>query len=160
MFAKKETKQVLDLRVHVIQRDINESDCRDARRCMIRTAVERALREIDTSVSHHHTRVDAGHIKANIAGYGSKADMPKKGKDMLVLFDREDKARKAAKKAGIKFDSAVKPFSMTLRFERGAKVQKFTRERKDQINAARDRRKAAGTPDRRYTLRQRIIGFA
>jgi hypothetical protein len=156
------TKKIhhVKIKVHVTQRDIDDSDCRDARSCMIRNATERELRKLDTSVSHHHTRVDAGHIKANIFGYGSKADMPKKGKDMLVLFDSEQARRRMALKDGVKFESAVKPFTLTLDFERGAKVQKFSRARQEQVNAARRKRTAAGQPQKRYTLRQRIVGFA
>jgi hypothetical protein len=160
MFENTQQVRYTDVRVHIGQRDINESDCLDRRRCMIRNGTERALRLLDPSVSHHHTQVDAGHIKANINGYACKADLPIRGKAALIMFDKEDKARRAAARAGVPFISAVKPFSMTLRFVRGERVRKFTRERQEQINAARRLRKAAGIREKVYTLRERIVGFA
>jgi hypothetical protein len=155
------TTRFVPIKVKVLQADISDSRCRNANWCMIKVATERALRTLDTeSTSNHHTRVDAGHVRAHIKGFHAKADLPKKGKANLILFDSEEKARRQAEKDGKLFLSKVKPFGLILNFALGRKVTKFTRERQTQINEARRRRTAAGKKERRYTLRQRIIGFA
>lgn len=146
--------------IHVTANDIEEGRCLLPNLCMVRVAVERHLRKLDPTVPNHHTKVDAGHIRFNIDGYRYSGDTPKVAKLALIQFDKENKAQKKAERAGLPFESKVKPFSFGFMALRGSKVMPMTRERQVQINEARKRRQAAGQKDRRYTFRQRVVGFA
>lgn len=151
--------ETLEFEVPVSEDDIYNSDCRKANKCMIRVATERTLREM-SGESIHHTRVDAGHATFHWQGYRFIADMPKIGKANLIKFDREDKARKRAEKAGEEFVSAVKPFVLKFKARKLGKLPKNTAARREQINKARRLRIQHGEKAKHYTLRDRIIGFA
>jgi len=152
--------ETIRFNVHVSQRDIDEGECLKATKCMVRVAVERKLRLLDPSMPNHHSRVDAGHIRFNYKGHRWSADTHRSAKVGLITFDIEDRAKRKAKRAGTPFKSKVTPFTFPVVATRGAKLVKATRERKDQINAARDRRQAAGQKPKHYTLHQRVAGFA
>ena len=146
--------------VHVSLSDIEEGECLDANKCMVRVANERKLRQIEPSEPNHHTRVDAGHIRFNLHGYRWSADTNKKAKAALIQFDDEVREKRKAKQARKSFKSKVEPFTFTVVAVRGSKLVKSTRERKDNINAARKRRQEAGQNPKRYTLHKRVVGFA
>jgi len=151
--------ETLMFEVPVLQTDIDESDCLAPHKCMIKVAMERTLRKMSRS-ANHHTRVDAGHATFHWKGYRYVADMPKIGKANLIKFDREDKARKKAKKAGEDFVSSVKPFTLRFKARKSSKLPVNTAARREQVNKARRLRVASGEKPRRYTLRHRIQGFA
>ena len=159
MQAKVQKLETLEFEVPVKQEDIDKSDCRRANRCMIRVAIERMLRSM-SGKPNHHTRVDAGHATFHWQGYRYIADMPKRGKANLIKFDAEDKARKKAEKAGEEFVSSVKPFALKFKGRKIAKLPVNTAARREQVNAARRARTAGGQKPVRYTLRDRIVGFA
>jgi len=159
MIEKVQKIETMEFDVQVTQHDIDNSDCLKARKCMIKVAMERTLRDLSGNPIHH-SRVDAGHATFHWQGYRYIADMPKKGKAALIKFDMEDKLRKKAVKAGEKFVSGVRPFKLTFRGRKVAKLPKNTPERTAQINAARRARVAGGQKQERYTLRDRIVGFA
>jgi hypothetical protein len=159
MKAKVQKLETLEFVVPIKQEDIDKSDCRNANRCMIRVAIERTLRGM-SGKPIHHARVDAGHATFHWQGYRYIADMPKIGKANLIKFDAEDKARKKAAKAGEEFTSSVKPFSLKFKGRKVAKLPKNTPARREQVNAARRLRTAGGQKPQRYTLRDRITGFA
>lgn len=159
MKAKVQKLETLEFDVPVNQPEIDKSDCRKANRCMIKVSTERTLRGM-SGEPNHHTRVDAGHATFHWQGYRYIADMPKIGKASLIKFDAEDKKRRQAKKAGEKFVSAVKPFTLKFRARKLGKLPKNTQARRTQINKARRLRIAGGQKQKRYTLRDRIVGFA
>jgi len=159
MKAKTQKLETLEFEVPIKQEDIDKSNCLKANSCMIRVAVERMLRSM-SGKANHHTRVDAGHATFHWQGYRYIADMPKRGKANLIKFDAEDKARKKAKKAGEEFVSSVKPFVLKFKGRKVAKLPKNTAARREQVNAARRARVAGGQKQERYTLRDRIVGFA
>lgn len=145
----KKTQHMVRFHVKVTQGDITEGECRLAHRCMERVAIIRALREIDPDVPSNSVRVDAGHIKFVLKGYRYKADTPRIAKESLILFDH--------KQFGPVY---VKPHSYWVTAAQTSKVVKSTAERKEQINAARHARAAAGNPDKQYVkLKERVIGF-
>lgn len=146
--------------VYVSAADIEEGECLKAHKCMVRVAVERALRNLDPSMPNHHTRVDAGHIKFNYKGRHALADTARVAKAKLIQFDKEVKEKRKAKRQEKPFKSEVVPFPFTVRAVLGRKIVKTTRERKDKINEARKRRQAAGQKPKQYTLHQRVVGFA
>jgi hypothetical protein len=152
--------ETIKFSVHVSQRDIDEGECLDANKCMVRVANERKLRVMDPSMPNHHSRVDAGHIRFNLDGHRWSADTHRSAKAALITFDLEDRARRKAKRAGKPFKSSVTPFTFAVVATRGAKLEKASRERKDQINAAREARQAAGQKPKHYTLHKRVAGFA
>jgi hypothetical protein len=144
----------------VKQRFIDDAECRIASKCMIKVANELALRALDPTVAHHYSRVVAQVLTFNFKGFHYKALLPTKAYRALIKWDGEEKARKIAERAGEKFRSAVQPFTFRVVAERGMKVRKFDEARREQINAARNRRAAEGRPDKRtYTLRKRIVGL-
>lgn len=152
--------QTIKYRVHVANNDIIEGECLKANKCMVRVANERTLRHLDPSMPNHHSRVDAGHIRFNYKGRRALADTPRAAKAALIQFDKEVRARREAKRRGVPFKSEVEPFSFTVRAVLGRPILKTTRARKDNINAARKRREAAGQKPKQYTLHQRVVGFA
>jgi hypothetical protein len=151
--------ETMTFEVPVIQDDIDHSDCLAPHKCMIKVAMERALRKISKS-SNHHCRVDAGHATFHWQGYRYIADMPKIGKANLIKFDAEDKARKKAKKAGEKYVSVVKPFKLKFKARKISKLPANTAARREQVNKARRLRVAGGEKPKVYTLRHRVAGFA
>ena len=151
--------ETLTFVVPVKQDDIDKSDCRRAHKCMIKVAMERTLRNM-SGAANHHCRVDAGHATFHWQGYRYIADMPKIGKANLIKFDREDRARKKAKKAGEKFVSCVKPFPLKFKGRKLGKLPVNTAARREQVNKARRLRVAGGEKPKVYTLRHRITGFA
>lgn len=157
--SKVQKLETLAFEVPVEQPDIDDSDCRMAHRCMIKVAMERTLRKM-SGAPNHHCRVDAGHATFHWQGYRYIADMPKIGKANLIKFDREDKARKKAKKAGEEFVSSVKPFKLKFKGRKIAKLPENTATRRAQVNKARRLRVAGGQKQKVYTLRRRITGFA
>jgi hypothetical protein len=159
MKAKVHKLETLEFVVPIKQEDIDTSDCRNANRCMIRVAMERTLRGM-SGKAIHHARVDAGHATFHWQGYRYIADMPKLGKACLIKFDAEDKKRRAAEKKGEEFVSSVKPFVLKFKARKIAKLPKNTAARREQVNKARRLRVAEGQKPQRYTLRDRIIGFA
>lgn len=140
--------------------DIKEGECGKPGKCMVRVAVERKLRILDPSMPNHHTRVDAGHIRFNYRGHRYSADTHRNARAALFEFDKEEKARAKAKREKREFVSAIQPFDFVVLATRGAKLEKTTRQRKDNINAARKRRQAAGQKPKKYTLHKRVVGYA
>jgi hypothetical protein len=154
--------------IKVTQHDIDVGDCRDANSCMIRVAIERELRKLEPEISNHYTRVANGFARF-VFGTDEKTGLRRRWKGPLPIkairnlieFDREDGARRKAAKAGLPFASRVEPFAFTLHAARGPLTERWTDQRREQIRAARAKRKAEGRePRRKYTLRQRIVGFA
>lgn len=97
-----------------------------------------------------HIRVDAGHVKMNYEGYRYVADTPHHVKLSLMKFDRK-----------MYDDLYIR--SYVLRFRRTTKIKRVTKERQEQINAARRIRIAAGGLEykRQYSnLRKRVEGFS
>lgn len=98
----------------------------------------------------HHVRVDAGHVKLNYRGWRYVADTPRHVKISLMLFDKKQ------------YDK-VYIRQYTLHFRRTTKIEPYTSERKDQINAARARRIAENRdtyPPPPVSLRKRVEGFS
>ena len=151
--------ETLAFSVPIKQDDIDKSDCRMAHRCMIKVAMERTLRNM-SGAANHHCRVDAGHATFHWQGYRYIADMPKIGKANLIKFDKEEKDRKKAAKAGEEYVSVVKPFTLKFIARKVAKLPANTSARRAQVNAARRLRVAGGEKPKVYTLRKRIMGFA
>lgn len=118
--------------------------------CWHKVAVETAMSRLEPKVNHH-VRVDAGHVKLNYKGWRYSADTPKFVKTSLMLFD-----------AKCYNDVQVKLYS--LDFRRTTEIIKVSRERQDQINAARRERIAAGTEKSRSgskpSMRKRVEGFS
>lgn len=142
------TITTMKLKVHTIQFDIDDGECRIATKCMERVAVARALTLAFPKVSPHtfRVRVDAGTIKFNVDGYRWEAKTPNVAKKALIRFD---------------MNLPVEPHSYTLTAVRKSKIVKLTLERQLQINAAREQRIAEGRPDKSYrnSIRKRIVGF-
>lgn len=146
--------------VRVTAEDIAEGECLLANKCMVRVAVERALRQLDPSMPNHHTRVDAGHIRFNLKGRRCVADTPRVAKAALIKFDAEVREKRKAKRKGVPFKSEVEPFSLKVMGELRGKLTPTSRKRKDGINQARRRRAEAGQKPKKYTLHKRVVGFA
>jgi len=153
--------ETVSVTVQVIARDIHEGECGMPGKCMEKIAIERALREIDPKGGDHKVRIDAGIIKFNLGGYRWSVPTPMKPKRALLMFDKEEEARKRALERGEVFVSKVKPHSWRLEAIKGSKIMPFTAERRMQVNEARRRRIAAGIPDRtNYDLHKRVVGLA
>jgi hypothetical protein len=160
MNVKTKTVETVRVKVEVIQRDIEEGVCGSTSKCMEKVSIERALRKKDPRGGDHKVRIDAGIVKFALKGYRWRGITPSVAKRSLIQFDKEAKARLKAEKAGVKHVSKVKPHQYWLEAERMQKIVPFTRERMDQVNAARDRRRAEGRPDRtRYDLHTRVTGL-
>ena len=155
------TIEMLKLHVAVIYRDIQNAECRIPAKCMIRVATERKLRELDPKGGDHKVRVDASGIRFKLRGHKYFSPLPKKAARAMVQWDREDKARKKAKRDGVAFMSQVKPFQFIAEAIKGAAIKPLTAERQKQINEARRKRILAGKPDKQnYTLHKRVVGLA
>jgi hypothetical protein len=149
-----QTQTVMKVRVKTTHQDIVDAECRKPLRCMERNAVTRALIELfglqnkPDLVRKLHVRVDAGHIKWNWDGWRWDASTPPRTKDWIIRFDAQQ---------------PVSPHSYTLKGIKTTRIVSFTRERQDQINAARQKRVREGRPDkvsRQKTLHDRVVGFA
>lgn len=118
------------------------------KKCWHRMAIYSLMERLEPN-ENHHVRVDAGHIKVNYRGWRYTADTPAHVKRSLMLFDAK------------KYDEVyIREYK--LRFRRTTKIIPVTRERQDQINAARKERFAEGKDDRRGypNLRKRVTGFS
>jgi hypothetical protein len=128
---------------------------------MEKIAIERALREMDPKGGDHKVRIDAGVVKFKLRGHQWQGIAPKLAKISLIQFDKEEKARNRARKAGEDFESKVKPHQYKLAATKGAKINPMTPERQKQINDARRKRVAEGRPDKTsYNLHKRVVGLA
>jgi hypothetical protein len=160
MKSRFKTIETFKLKVDVQQRDIDGGKCMLVSKCMHKVAIERALRNVDAKGGDHHVRCDGSDIKFNLDGSRWHAIMPKTGKTALLQFDKERKARDKAARLGLPFVSKVKPHKYVIECMKKGKIQPMTRDRQEQINAARRRRIAEGMPEnRRYDLRYRIEGL-
>jgi hypothetical protein len=160
MIIRKKLVETVSFRVHVQQRDIDEGVCMSISLCMHKIAIERELRKLDPSGGDHKVRIDGGNVKFNLGGFRFVGITPRIVKQTLVAFDRERKARARAEREGVAFVSKVKPLSYPIKGHKIGKVEPMTKERQEQINAARRRRIAAGKPDKyRYDIRHRIEGL-
>jgi hypothetical protein len=99
--------------------------------------------------ANHHVRVDGAHVRLNYRGWRYIADMPMHVKRSILYFDRGMYDRIHAR-------------NYELRFRRTTKIIPSSQERKNQINAARLARAAAGKPDRTnyQNLRKRVEGLS
>jgi hypothetical protein len=153
---EKKTIITMKYKVNTTQRDIDDGECRSTIKCMERIANIRATTEylgLDRAkINALHMKVDAGTIRFNYDGYRWEAKTPRKAKDALIVYDDPKKGK-----------AFVKPHRYTVVAHRTSKVVPFTRERQDQINAARERRRKAGKPDRTYVghnIHERVVGYA
>ena len=160
MTVQTKTIDTLRFKVSTQQADIDGGKCGRVHLCMEKIAVERTLRKLDPRGGDHKVRIDAGILKFKLGGYRWTAITPKQAKRALIMFDKERKARAKAERLGEPFVSKVKPHSFQVEAHKGSKIQQNTRERMDQVNAARRKRVAEGRPDKRsYDLRYRVEGL-
>jgi len=158
--TKIKTIETIGLTVHVIQRDIDEGKCGLISKCMHKVAIERELRRRDPRGGDHRVRVDGSVVRFNLHGHRYEAILPKTPKKNLIQFDHERRPRERAEKKGETFKSKVQPHKYRIEATKGRAIVPFTRERQDQINAARRRRVDAGRPDKaKYDLRFRVQGL-
>lgn len=139
--------------VAVTDKDICDGKACDPLHCMHKVAITRAIaKQFNLPEDEYrklHVKVANTGIRFNLNGYRWSAIMPNRAMNNLILFDDQEKRH------------LVKPHSYTITATRGSKVIPFTRERQEQINAARRERARAGRPDKTYTaptIRQRIVG--
>jgi hypothetical protein len=143
MKTTKAVVEKLKATAKVIQKDIDEGDCRCPENCMHKLAIARSLQSIDPSGGDHKIKVDAGIIIATIKGWKWRGILPLVAKRSLRQFDLEDKEREKAKKLGVKFKSAIKSHSYRFVLEKWKPVVKLgprTEARLAQIRAARKAR--------------------
>lgn len=97
----------------------------------------------------HHVRIDGAHVKLNYRGWRYIADVPLHVKRTVLYFDK-----------GMYDRVHARPYK--LRFRRTTKIIPISRERQDQVNAARKERAAAGRPDRKDypNMRKRVEGLS
>lgn len=118
-------------------------------KCWHFVAISKLLERLEPGAIHH-VRVDAGHVKLNYRGWRYVADTPRHVKRSLMLFDKK------------RYDEVyIRQYS--LRFRRTTKIEPYTKERKAQIDAARERRIAEGRdhyPPPPVSLRKRVEGFS
>ena len=149
MKTRTRTVQELIIPVKVTEADISNGECQIASRCMEKVAIARTLmaRHRGQSDADLRVQIDAGHCRFNLYGHRWVADTPKAAKDALIRFDRKE---------------SVAPHGYKLVARRTSKIVPPSRERQDQVNAARRARIRAGVPDKVYsrkTLRKRVVGF-
>src|SRR5262245_7489812 len=157
---KSKIVETIKVRVIVTATDIAEGLCLLISKCMEKIAIERALRKLDPRGGDHRVRIDGVQIRFNLDGHKWHALLPRPQKRMVIQFDHERKARERAKKRGEAFVSKVQPHRWIMEATKGDKIQPFTRERQEQVNAARRRRIAEGRPDKtHYDLRHRVEGM-
>jgi hypothetical protein len=148
----------LAIEVEVTSKDIEAGICRDANKCAIKVAIERKLRLMNPDVPNHHTRVDGGSIKFNLNDYHWLAHTPAIAKHNLIKFDKLFEKQRQAKKKGVTFTPTLDPFSFKVTAIRGGKIRKRTDQ--ERVNELRRGRAASGWKQKRYTLRDRIVGIA
>jgi len=133
-------------KVNVKPVDIETGECRKPSKCMEKLAVERSIKELfPKDKQNPRVRVNAGFTTFNAGGYRWRALQHRIAKAALIQFDKKH---------------PVDPHSYTLQAQREAKLVQATPTRRRQINAARKRRIAAGRPDKRYTMHDRVVGYA
>jgi hypothetical protein len=121
------------------QADIDEGKCGDPNKCMIKLAIRRAIK-----CPHGYINVKANRISiTRRPDYRERAFLSDIAARNMVLFDKDK--------------SAVKPFVFWAEFQRHTNIVKRDRE---QVNAARRKRRAEGRPDKTYSLAKRIVGLA
>ena len=120
----------------------------EPKKCWHFVAVSSVLEKMEPD-ANHHVRIDGAHVKLNYRGWRYIADMPLHVKRTILYFDK-----------GMYDRVHARPYK--LRFRRTTKIIPTSRERKDQINAARQERAAAGKPDRTNypSLRKRVEGLS
>jgi hypothetical protein len=127
--------------VSIRQEHIDEGECRDPNKCMIKLAVAQAI-----GVPHAYIKVDARGIRiTRRKDFREAAFMPMAAVKAMLAFDRRE---------------AVEPFTVKLEFHKTTRVAKTSPERRKQVNAARAQRKAEGRPDKSYGLSKRLKGIA
>jgi hypothetical protein len=132
-----------------LDKAINADGFCEPKKCWHFVAISFLMDRLDPG-ENHRVRIDGGHVKINYRGWRYVADTPRHVKRSLMLFDA-------------KRYQEVYIRQYTLRFRRSTKIIPPSRERQDQINAARLKRIAAGGDEkqRRYpNLRKRIEGFS
>jgi hypothetical protein len=149
------TRQIETLKLHVsiVSTDIEIGIPCDPTRCMHRVGITRAatqqLNLTEEEARKLHVTVKNSGITFNYQGHRWRSPTPQKAINSLIQYDNE------------KTRQLVRPHNYAITAIKGEKVVPFTRERQDQINAARIARAEAGCPDRVYkkpTLRDRIVG--
>lgn len=129
------------VKVNVLQRDIDEGECRKPHKCAIKLSVARAI-----DVPHGYIKVDATGISVTRrTDFREKAFLPNSVKVYMVKFDKK---------------LPVKPFTFTAVFHKTSKVYKSTAARRAQVNANRNRRLSEGHKPPKYNLHQRVIGLS
>ena len=116
-------------------------------KCWHYVAINVLLNRLDPDETHHHVRVDAGHIKCNYRGWRYVADTPRHVKHSLMLFD-----------AGRYNEVRVRQYM--LRFRRTTKIVKISKERQQQITAALANHRAVYGREKVRNLRARVEGFS
>lgn len=132
-----------------LDKAIDQDGFCDPRKCWHFVAISALMERLEPGAKHH-VRVDAGHIKLNYRGWRYVADTPRHVKRSLMLFD-------------LKRYDEVYIREYKVRFRRTTKIVPVSRERQDQINAARELRIAAGGGERKHkypNMRKRIEGFS
>lgn len=121
----------------------------DPSECWHKVAVAAVVADWDKAASAR-VFVDAGHIRLSYKGWRYVADTPKHVKRSLMLFDA-------------KLYEHVRARDYTLRFRRGTRIKRVTKERQKQINVNRAARIAAGSDEGRRvypSMRKRVEGFS
>jgi hypothetical protein len=130
-------------------KSIDDNGFCDPTKCWHKVAIS-AVMAVWAPNEKSKVRVDAGHIKVNYRGWRYVANTPLHVKRSLLLFDKK------------RYDEVrIRPY--TLRFQRNTKIVAVTRERRDQINANRTARIAAGGDERKRNypnMRKRVEGFS
>jgi len=165
MIAKQTKYMEIKYQVQVTVDDIINGRCGLTSHCMEKVSNARALMNQYGAKSDAELRikVDAGHIRFNLNGHRWEANTPKVAKKALIDYD------KALRKRGAQVDPEkinefpVKAHSYVVKARAIRKIQKVSRSTQERVNENRRRRIREGrekTPVKRYTLRQRVIGFA
>ena len=132
-----------------LQEAIGQNGFCSPRKCWHYVAINKLMEQFEPGVKHH-VRVDAGHIKLNYQGWRYIANSPRTVKRSLMLFDAK------------RYDEVyIREYS--LRFQRTTKILPFSKERQEQIYAARDKRIAEGRENYQRpadSLRKRVAGFS
>jgi hypothetical protein len=139
--------ETMSFEVYVLQRDIDEGECRLASKCMHVVAITRTL-HIALKGGAKNVRVTASGVTFNYNNHRWHAVLPKRAIMNLKKYDNP------------KTTHLGKPHKYKLLAVRKGKVQQVSRERQDQINEARRARVRSGTPDKKYaSLHERVIGL-
>jgi hypothetical protein len=155
---------IMTLEGAVTDHDIINGQCLLQARCMYKVATARTLLGLEKKSgtglgpNTHHVRVDGQFFRFNFRGYRWKAPTPKLCHRNLLKYDIWGKSGDRRRGA----PCPVKPHSFKIKAERTSKIRPISRERQDQVNAARRERVAQGLPDKEYkgrTFRQRIAGI-